>query len=317
VPGPSSVAVAEPDHRIAVEAKGQHTAFSRAQANAVGLTNGMLRRRVQSGFLERPVPNTYRSKLGGGTLLDELWEAVLDLGDSARVSFTTGAALHCFDGFALARPFHITVPRGRFYEREGVRLHTSSNLPPVDCAYVDGLRVTSATRTIIDLAAMVPPKRLGIAIDSALRDHLTTETLLRQRLEALRGSGRRGARKMLGVLDGEVVRGGHSYLERHFLELARTVGLPMPLCQRVVDDRTGRIGRVDCAWEEELVVVELLGYRWHRTKRQLQVDVERANRLQLAGWIVLQFTYEDVVGRPEYALELVRDALIGRSRQDR
>ncbi len=309
--------MAQPDHRIAVEAKGQHTAFSRAQANAAGLTNGMLRRRVQSGFLEHPVPNAYRSKLGGATLLDELWEAILDLGERARASFTTGAALQRFDGFHLARPFHITVPRGRFYEREGVRLHTSSSLQPIDCAYVDGLRVTSPTRTIIDLAAMVPPQRLGIAIDSAIRDHLTTETLLRERLEAVRGSGRRGARKLLGVLDGDVVRGGHSYLERHFLELAREVGLPMPLCQRVIDDRTGRIGRVDCAWDDELVVVELLGYRWHRTKRQLQVDVERANRLQLAGWIVLQFTYEDVIGRPQYALGLVRDALIARSRQDR
>jgi very-short-patch-repair endonuclease len=315
--GPSSCAVAEPDHRIAVEAKGQHTAFSRAQANAAGLTNGMLRRRVQSGFLEHPVPNVFRSKLGGESVLDELWAALLDLGDGARVSFTTGAAIHCFDGFVLARPFHITVPRGRYYEREGVRLHTSLVLPPVDRTNVDGLAVTSPTRTIIDLAAMVPAKRLGVAIDSAIRDHLTTEAVIRERLEAMRGRGRRGARKLLGVLDGEVARGGHSFLERRFLELAREARLPPPRCQRVTDDRTGRIGRVDCAWDDELVVVELLGYRWHRTKRQLQADVERANRLQLVGWIVLQFTYEDVVGRPAYVLDQVQEALRARPRQDR
>ena len=35
------------------------------------------------------------------------------------VSGPTAAALHPFDGFRLARPFHLSVPRGQFLNRVG------------------------------------------------------------------------------------------------------------------------------------------------------------------------------------------------------
>jgi len=53
--------------------------------------------------------------------------------------------------------------------------------------------------------------------------------------------------------------------------------------------------RVDFHWPGTRVVLEALGYRWHRTARQMQVDAERMNALQLAGNLVLQCTYRDVL----------------------
>ena len=57
--------------------------------------------------------------------------------------------------------------------------------------------------------------------------------------------------------------------------------------------------RVDCRFAGTPVVVELLGYRWHRTKDQMARDVERLNALVLDGFRPMQFTYDQVTADPD------------------
>lgn len=45
------------------------------------------------------------------------------------------------------------------------------------------------------------------------------------------------------------------------------------------------------------MVIELLGYAFHRTPMQMQADSERTTRMSLDGYVVVQFTYVDVVTR--------------------
>ena len=57
--------------------------------------------------------------------------------------------------------------------------------------------------------------------------------------------------------------------------------------------------RVDCRFPGTPVIVEVLGYRWHRGNRsQFNRDAERVNALVLQGYVVLQFTYDHVVAEP-------------------
>jgi hypothetical protein len=67
------------------------------------------------------------------------------------------------------------------------------------------------------------------------------------------------------------------------------------------------------------VVVELLGYRFHRSPAQLRRDVERANALLLDGYAPFQFTYDQLAGTPadaEVVVRTVEDALrLSASRQ--
>ncbi len=169
-----------------------------------------------------------------------------DIGGESWACGSTAAALHGFDGFGLRRPFHVLLPRGRNVTRLGVVAHTSTVLPPIDRECVDGIAVTSPTRTLIDVAAHVPPDRLAAALDGALRDGLTSEDFVHQRIAALRTKGRHGIPNLLDVLAGrEVTRGGHSWLEREFLRLAAAAGLPRPRTQAVLA-RVAAIG--SCAW---------------------------------------------------------------------
>jgi len=51
------------------------------------------------------------------------------------------------------------------------------------------------------------------------------------------------------------------------------------------------------------------GHATHSTRRDRQRDAERAARLRLAGWRLVEFTYEDVVERPGYVAGMIRSHL--------
>ena len=114
---------------------------------------------------------------------------------------------------------------------------------------------------------------------------------------------------MLDVLAGaEITRGGQSWLEREVLRLLQAAGFPKPDTQVVLARRKDKLIRVDFHFPETRIVVEALGYRWHRSGAQMQVDAERANRLVLDGFIPLQFAYSQIVEDAGAMLATIREA---------
>lgn len=274
------------------------------------MSDAQLRGRVSSGHLLRVGAHTYRSPSVPPSLLGDLTALTLDIGPPCWISGPSAAALHNFDGYHLHAPFHITVPREHRVRRERAVIHTSDSIGALDRADIDGLPVLSSTRTIIDLARTESRQRLTAALDSALRDRTTSEDFLHRRIVELRSSGRYGIPKLLDVIEGsEASRGGHSWLERTFLELLARHRLPRPTTQVVIARTSGRPVRVDCHFAQHHLVVELLGYRWHRSKQQMEHDADRANALLLRGERLLQFTYEHVVSRPGDVVKTLARAL--------
>ncbi len=301
-----------PDHlrRLADTATGQHGALTASQIGGAGLDPVQLRRRVQSGILDKIGSHTYRSPFASSSAAADLHALVLDCGANAFASGPTAAAVHGFDGFKLRPPFHVTVVRGRNVQRAHHHIHTTTVLPQIDRATVDGMPTMAATRTLIDIARFVGATTLTAALDSALRDGLSSELHLHSRINELRSSGRYGIPKLLAVIEGcEASRGGHSWLERRFLELCAGAGLPTPRTQQVLSRARDRLVRVDCRFPGTPVVVELLGYRWHRTPEQLARDTERMNALVLDGFRPMQFTDAHVTTWPDWVLDQLRAAL--------
>jgi very-short-patch-repair endonuclease len=195
--------------------------------------------------------------------------------------------------------------------RLGHHVHTTIDLESIDRTRVHGIPSMTGARSLIDAARHLSPRRLTVALDSALRDRRVTEDLLHERIVALRSSGRHGIPKLLAVIDGaEAARGGHSWLERRFLDLCAGARLPRPVTQKVMSKAKNRLVRVDCHFPGTSLIVEVLGYRWHRGNRaQFNRDAERINALTLGGNLVLQFTYDHVVAEPAWVIEQVRTAL--------
>lgn len=255
----------------------------------------------------------FRSRVKSGFQVDHfaaLAALITDVGEPCWLSGPTAAALHPFDGLRLMPPYHLVTLRNRNIRRIGVAIHTSDHLDLIDRETAAGLPVTAPARTLIDLAGLVDRPVLTAALDGALRDRLVSEAYLHSRIMALRGRGRYGIPALLEVIEGvEITRGAHSWLERESLRLLDAAGIAAPIPQEVLGRRGDRLIRVDFHFPGTPVVVEVLGYRWHRTGAQMRIDAERSNRLAMNGYLVLQFTYSDVVERPEYVVRSVVDAL--------
>jgi hypothetical protein len=190
-------------------------------------------------------------------------------------------------------------------------VHTSLIIPDIDIVEIDGLRVTSPARTIIDLAGIhIKTVRVEAAIDSALRLGLTNLDELLHRLNALRGKGRRGVERLEKML---ITSGGHSVLEREFLKIIDCWKLPTPQTQ-VVHERDGQfVARVDFLFPEHGIVVEVSGGRGHSTAADRAKDARRRNELQDLGRLVLEFTYEDVMERESYVVRTLRKSFMSLS----
>jgi very-short-patch-repair endonuclease len=168
-------------------------------------------------------------------------------------------------------------------------------------ACVDGFPVTSATRTLLDLGQVAGAEVLERALEAALRLGLTSvETL---KTEIGNGIPRKGTASLKRLLETRPVGlpATESDAETLFLQLARRAGLPEPVRQFYVPTSEGRF-RVDFAWPERRLAVEVDGGAAHASPEALTRDLRRQNRLLLvlapAGWLLLRFSWADVAIPP-------------------
>jgi Protein of unknown function (DUF559) len=99
---------------------------------------------------------------------------------------------------------------------------------------------------------------------------------------------------------------GDSWLEQAGIRVIVGAGLPVPRVQVKQCKAGGGIARVGLLWDDARLVAELAGHGTHATRRRRQSDAERAARLGLEDWQVIEFTYEDVVERPGYVVDVIR-----------
>ena len=197
----------------------------------------------------------------------------------------------------------LTVPRNHSHVREPgwtVRRRdvASRTLP-------DGFRVTHAAGTVLDLATVLPLDQAVASADCALRTGLLSVALLNAAAARSWGRGRRQALALVGLVDPKA----GSVLESLLRVLLLTAGVPAPTTQAVITERGDEVARVDFCWRQQRLVVEADGFAFHRDRMAYRRDRERMNTLERLGWRVLRFTWEDVVGRPEHVLDLVRACL--------
>ncbi len=288
-------------------ASAQHGVVAIAQLVESGVSRRWIDNLVRRGLLRRVAPGTYVVVGSAPTRLQDLTAGLIALGDESWVSHEAAASLHGLDR-SRNDAVEFTVLRRARGRRVPFRVHTAAEVPRIDRVVVDGFRCLSATRTIIDLArARVPRVRLEAAIDSAVRLGLTSPSVVLRRLGEVRGPGRWGA----PVLDALLVdSGGHTMLERRFLELVREAGLPRPATQ-VIHRRDGKtFARVDFLFEPFDVVIEVSGQRGHSAPAERARDAQRRNELQDVGRKVFEYTWGDVTERPAY----VRGTLTSRLR---
>lgn len=277
-------------------AQAQHALITRGDVYACGLSSQQWCDRLEQGLWLPASEGVFRHCATPLTWEIRVRAAAMSLGRDAALYGPTSARWWGFDGFTDDR-VEFVVPRIRRSLDPTVKLHTTMQWHAGDLQTRDGVRTTSATRTIIDLAASRHGSQaIENAIDSAIRLRLTTIPRLTKRMAEL-SSGRPGVRLLREIL---LDSGGESFLERRFLGLVRAAGLPRPTCQ-VVFATSGRVMRVDFEFRSS-VVVEVTGRFGHTSDRDRQKDARRRNALQQIGKTVLEFTTIDVMSAQDYVL---------------
>lgn len=294
-----------PDDLVAL-ADVQDGLLTSAQLRTHGVSTWQQHRLDATGWIHRLAPRVYALRGSADTHRRRLRAGLLCLGDRSWISFEAAAALHGLDR-SRRHCVEFTIDRGRRPPTVPFVVHTSKRLPAIDVTEVDGLRATSATRTVFDLAlARAHPRRIEAAIDSAVRLQLSSPEVLGKRLAGLRGSGRWGCRTVEYMIDAS---GVESPLERRFLELVRAAGLPEPRLQTVFNRENTFVARVDFLFDAHAVVVEVTGKHGHTTARERQRDAQRRNELQDFGLRVFEYTYQDVMERSRWVISSLRARL--------
>jgi hypothetical protein len=272
-----------------------------------------LRYLARRGVIRRAAKGVYRVSGAPRTWHQDLQAGVWSLGPTCVVSHRSAARLHGFDGFDLdAVEFTIGRScRGRHPAGVPCTVHTTIDRRAGDRVSVDGFPTTSPVRTVIDLARDgASVAELESAVDSAIRTRGATLDVVIDRLATINGPGRWGLGRLYSVLSSS---GGHTVLERRFIELVQRARLPTPTPQ-VVHRLDGRhVARVDFAFLEHGVVVEVSGGRGHSSPRERAKDARRRNDLQRLGQLVLEFTFEQVIHDPAMVVAVLRTTLAGRA----
>ncbi|HEY7625946.1 MAG TPA: hypothetical protein VH761_02720 [Ilumatobacteraceae bacterium] len=290
---------------LAAHAAINHGVFATRTAHRLGASDRLLHEWLQMGRIFRVGTHTFVCAGTPMTWHTELAAGLGDLGPRAAAGGRSAAALQHLDGFG-GQFVELWLPRGQRSRQTNATVRTCSRpLQAGDIVTVDGIRCLSAERLILDsLLFRFTPSEIHNAIDSAIRMRLVSERRLRKRILDELPTNSPHRRRLVGAL---IDLGGESKLERRFLALIRQAGLPRPHLQRIYRAGARTIARVDAEFEGD-VIVELDGHGTHASRAQRQRDAQRRTELTLLGKRLITFTYDDVYGRPDWALDQLRTA---------
>jgi len=216
----------------------------------------------------------------------------------------------------LDAPFlEVTVSRARRPRLTAdVVVHHPLDLHKARRSIKDGIPVTNPLRTLADLGAVLPDEAVAGAVETALIKRVVTFRGLVSEWQRVAKPGRRGSGVLRRILDTRLLgdKPADSVLEVRAAPLFSRVGWPNPAFQYSVMRGGKAVARVDFAYVELRVAIEFDGLDAHASAVALQRDLRRQNELIAAGWIVLRFTWSDVVNRPERVASQIRRVLESR-----
>lgn len=226
----------------------------------------------------------------------------------AVVSHRAAAALWCLAGFESIS-VELTVPRGRRRTGPGIIHHNA--LTPAEITVLDGIPVTTPTRTLLDVASVAHRDRVEEALDDALRRRLVTLPRLRWSLAEWERSRRAGVavlRELVAARDG-TGSVPQSVFETRLLRVIERASLPAPVRQFEVWHQGRLVAVPDYAFPKALLGIEADSYRWHSGRASWEHDRARRNRLTLLGWRIIHITWTELTRRPDLVVDSIRLAL--------
>ncbi len=297
---------AHPDEVIAAFTDGQAGVVGRRQLCCVGLTR---RHHVGTRLQRRQLVTRFRGVYAPGHLHlgihGHRTAAVL----AVRGSLLSHGSANGLHGIERATgPWHVTVPgTGGRSSTQGIVVHSSTTLAPHDVCVVAGLPCTSVTRSVVDAAAYLSPRRIASVLARAERAGLLELSAMRETLERVSSRPTPGYAQLSEALREHHRLGAQlsrSEVESALHGIASQAGLPVPMLNRVVAG-----DEVDALWPDARLGIEIDSWEFHRDRRSFVADRAKLRRLSLQGFVVLPYAGADIVHRPHLVASELRAAL--------
>jgi len=278
------------------------------------LSEGVLRGLVRSGRWRSVCRGVVVMHNGRLTRSQQLWVAVLAVGEGAVLAGATAATEAGVRGLP-ADPIHVLVPAARRASRvllsrlpidmPGVAVHRTTVLPDAHLQVGRPTRTTTA-RSIVDAAAWARGDNAARAtLASACQQRRVTPAELLEVVAALPKIRRRALiTETVHDIDG----GAQALSEIDFVALCRRAGLPLPDQQERRKDAAGRIRYLDAYWRRWGLHVEVDGAH-HMDVRHWAADMQRQNDVWISGDRILRFPAWLVRHHPETVANQLTRAL--------
>jgi hypothetical protein len=269
----------------------QHGLVTFDQAREAGFTRHQILNRVQTGKWTRTRVGVFAVNGAPATWEQAAMAAVLVAGPEAVASHTTAGVLWGLPNVFHEVTFEISTPRPRRVRQPGVRVHRTVRFLEMEHTVRDAVPVTSVARTLIDLSGSMSVEQLGIATDYARRHLFLTLAALQRSVAGLYPAPGRRLSRIHAVLRArlELHNETESGLEMRVLRAIVAAGLPEPVQQYWVDVG-GKRRRIDLAYPDLKLAIEVDGYGPHSPRSAFDADRVRENELELINWDRLHFT---------------------------
>ena len=278
------------EHALSALAAQQYGRVSTRQLRALGFGAPAVDRRVRSGRLHRLHRGVYAVGHVVPSPLGNRMAAVLAVPGCYLWRRSAGAhlGLRPYSGV----PEVVVRGRGGRTPREGLRVHRTTHLDPADTTVVDGIGVTTFARTALDLAATLHHGLERFLVRAEQRDLLDLRAIEAAVARAPRHWGIRPLRTAIAAMHPDLAL-NETDLELAMATLTDAYGLPRASFQFPLLGH-----RVDFYWPAAALVAQTDGFEFHRTRKAFQDDRTQDRALQLAGYRVLRFTWDDLTLRP-------------------
>lgn len=253
-----------------------------------------LDRMVRSGWVVRAAPGVY-------ALPDADPSLVAACVHRAHVTCVSAVLLHGLTVLERPRVPHLSVPRARGRTPSTVRA-----LWPAVLHREDGSELARGARPVAAVADALarmltcyPAGPALVAVDSALARHLVSAERIAARVK--------GPRRVQALLALHAADGASQSPTETLARLALVcAGLRVAAGVKIPG-----VGWVDLLVEGR-IVVELDGFAYHSGRAEYREDRRRDRELARQGYVVLRFTFEDIMRDPGIVVRAVLAVLAGR-----
>lgn len=294
-------------HRLA---ESQHGVIHHSQAVALAPTRSAARHELHQNRWVDGELGVHRLIGARQTTDQALMADLLRAGPGSAISHHSAAGLWGVPGESPL-PTHVTRPRHTSGKRLGhIALHEARRLNGDQVTTLRGLLVVRPERVPFDLANIgVGSERVERVVDRLWADRLVSGRSLRRVLDSLPRRGFRGTASMRRILDhrGDDWVPPASGLESRAMSLLERNGFDG--FERQIDlGGNDWVGRVDFVDRSSKVVIEVQSDRHHAALASQRDDAARFDRLEQAGFTVVEVWEDEVWYRPAEFLRRLKTA---------